>query len=577
MFFTEQDRTLVSSRVAKYQSQTAENVTVITADDIVATNAHTLADVLYNVPGILVDLRGGPGSQVGTVVQGAGLNHVRIVIDGVTLNSLSGSTYDIASIPVQQIQRVEIIKGPASSAWGAALGGVINIVTKEPVAEGSVASTLYGAGGERHFIDTRGELSATSGATGVYLTAGTLKHDGFTPANDTDLRRGYAKVVHSLADGGTLRLVASGDENIRQDGSIPPPYGGFSLGSYLSNFYTALLYDRPVSERGTLSLNLRSSGQEYQQSYYLLTDGEPFFWSDTSERSYGATISGSWQQGRHLFALGGDADHGEMTLRMPAAGQDFRRVFDRGGIYLSDTIDLGRLSLSPAIRFDTVSSIGDYISPSLGFTWQMFPQLIFRAQAARGFSQPNSTDAYRLEKVESYQAGVESSALEFMTLKGTLFRHNVSDAVVFTKALSVTEMIDLRRQGVEIEGESAPFWHTTLLAGYSWLDIRNRQTHEKVQFTPNYTVDIGLRHHRPHVLTVDLRGRYLRYHYDRPLRGSYDDIIWDMTVTRPYRLGPRATVDVFFSLHNLTDGEQHVQSLYSNPGRWVEGGVRYAF
>jgi vitamin B12 transporter len=375
--------------------------------------------------------------------------------------------------------------------------------------------------------------------------------------------------------------VASGDENIRQDGSIPPPIGAFSIGSYISNFYTSLLYNRPVSERGELTINLRSSGQEYQQSYYLLTDGAPLSWSDFSERNHGATLSLSWQQGRHLFAIGGDWDHGDLTagqtLNMPPLSMEMKRTFDRGGIYLADTIDLGHLSLSPAIRFDTVSSIGDYISPSFGVTWLLSPQLIFRAQAARGFSQPNLTDAYRLEKVESYQAGLETSALEFVTLKGTVFRHDVRNAVVFTKILYAPAMINLRRQGVEIEAESIPFWYTTLLAGYSWLDIRNRQTNEKVQFTPNYTVDIGLRHHRPNVLTVDLRGRYLRYQYDRPLRGSYDDIIWDMTVTRPYRLGPRATIDLFFSLHNLTDGEQHVQSLYSNPGRWVEGGVRYAF
>ncbi len=176
------DEDLVTpGRVAKPVSQVAENITVIDADEIEAINAHTLTDVLYHVTGVQMDITGGPGSISGALIQGSDTRHVQVMIDGVSLNNLSDNIADIGSIPVQQIQRIEIVKGPASSSWGSALGGIINIITKSPDPDRKAGGMASASIGERNTGDYRGELSGTVGSFGYYIYGGGLTGDGLTP------------------------------------------------------------------------------------------------------------------------------------------------------------------------------------------------------------------------------------------------------------------------------------------------------------------------------------------------------------------------------------------------------------
>ncbi|HKZ16605.1 MAG TPA: TonB-dependent receptor plug domain-containing protein, partial [Geobacteraceae bacterium] len=132
MYYDKDDILVTPTRYPKSISRIAENVSVITAEYIKAINAHTLTDVLNNIPGVQVVVRGGPGSLSDVLIQGSAGRHVLVMIDGVSQNSLSEGAADIGAIRVQNIERIEIVKGPASSVWGSSLGGVINVITKSP-------------------------------------------------------------------------------------------------------------------------------------------------------------------------------------------------------------------------------------------------------------------------------------------------------------------------------------------------------------------------------------------------------------------------------------------------------------
>ena len=153
MFFDQKEIAEVATRAPQDVSLVAENITIVTAREIEALNAHTLADVLRIIPGLQEDIQGGPGSLAFASINGASVQQFLVVIDGVQLNNLSDNVVNIGSIPVQNVNRIEIIKGPASSSWGPALGGVINIVTKEPFEGtelgGTLASSLGGEGERR--------------------------------------------------------------------------------------------------------------------------------------------------------------------------------------------------------------------------------------------------------------------------------------------------------------------------------------------------------------------------------------------------------------------------------------------
>lgn len=184
MFYEDKELVVTPSRDPKPISQVAENIDIITAREIEAIGAHTLADVLLHVPGVQIDLRGGPGVPANAFIQGSEARHVLVVIDGVTFNTLSDNVADIALIPVQLIQRVEIIKGPASSAWGSSLGGVINVITRNPDDSRWMKGFLSASVGERTTGDFRGEMTGTTTPFSYYLFAGGLTSDGLRTNKD---------------------------------------------------------------------------------------------------------------------------------------------------------------------------------------------------------------------------------------------------------------------------------------------------------------------------------------------------------------------------------------------------------
>ncbi len=157
MYYEANDLVVSATRNPKPLSQAAENITIITAKEIEMMGAHTLVDVFANVPGIQASDRGGPGLFTDFSIQGADFTQILVMLDGVTLNFYANPLVDISGIPLQNIERIEIVKGPGSSSWGSALGAVVNIVTKSPLEGKKIGGTLSFSGGERGTRDSRGE------------------------------------------------------------------------------------------------------------------------------------------------------------------------------------------------------------------------------------------------------------------------------------------------------------------------------------------------------------------------------------------------------------------------------------
>ncbi len=111
----------------------ANSVTIITEDEIEQSQALMVSDLLKQVPGVDVVRSGGAGSQTSIFMRGTNSNHTLVIIDGVEMNNPSTPTtsFDFGSLNVNNIQRIEILRGPQSVLYGSdAVGGVIQIFTK---------------------------------------------------------------------------------------------------------------------------------------------------------------------------------------------------------------------------------------------------------------------------------------------------------------------------------------------------------------------------------------------------------------------------------------------------------------
>ncbi len=593
MFYEDKELVVTPTRDPKPVSQVAENITVITAKEIRNLNAHTLADVLVTITGVQQDWRGGPGSLAFPGIQGSNPNQVLVLIDGVSQTSTSSNFADVGAIPVQNIERVEIIKGPASTSWGSSLGGIINVITKSPEENRAAAGMVSASLGERFTGDYRGELTGTVGSFGYYLSGGKLHSDGLLPHNSVDTDRAYLKLTHQLPDGGDLRFslgYSAGDRGDQMD-----PVARTSYDNTFDNLLTTLSISLPLTERIDWDLSLRSQWLEYDQFRNGLDTGLVDA-SLLDDRSFGATTKLVWRTGDHSLTVGAEFDRGDFRLEQESSGigrSSVRSHIAKSAIFANDTIVFGPLTITPGIRFDHTTTNGDFLSPSLGVTWGIGEHTVLRGALARGFTVPpviyTVGDGFalapnpdlKMEKVLSWQAGFETSLLRYLWLKSTFFLHDVSDAVVATilsdGQFRYENREKQRRQGMEIEVKTIPFMYTTLGAGYTFVDSKDRNTHQRIPSAARQTVNTTIQFDDSKGTRANLVGRYIWWNAPDFIQGSYTSMVWDLNVARNIYRDERYSVELFLAGRNLFNGSQYVDATLKNPCRWFEGGIRFDF
>lgn len=190
---------VTATRVQTPKQDVAANITVITARDMENLPASSAAEVLQYIPGVYVEFNGGPGSDAsGIRIQGSEIRHVAVFQDNVPLNMLANPMTDLSYIPVDSIDRIEVYKGAASSAWGSSLGGVINIITKDPDRKKPFAADVRTSYGEYETSKSRGTVSGTRDGLGYLVSVTRERSDGFIRHTQYRQDAVYAKINYDL-------------------------------------------------------------------------------------------------------------------------------------------------------------------------------------------------------------------------------------------------------------------------------------------------------------------------------------------------------------------------------------------
>ncbi|MDU5889735.1 MAG: TonB-dependent receptor [Dialister sp.] len=129
---------VTATRTMKEIQEVPSGISVITAKDMEKKNIHTVRDAIGQMPGLYIN-RKGDSSEIS--LRGFDTTDILVLVDGVQMNSTYNSTVNLNDIPVDNIERVEVLRGAASSIYGGhAVGGVVNITTKEAKEEGTTAT-----------------------------------------------------------------------------------------------------------------------------------------------------------------------------------------------------------------------------------------------------------------------------------------------------------------------------------------------------------------------------------------------------------------------------------------------------
>ena len=380
---------VTATRTPTRVSELTSDITVIERDQL--ERAGTLMQALRMEPGIEVTQQGGPGTVSSIFLRGTNSDHILVLVDGVRLGSASLGTTAFEHIPVDQIERIEVLRGTASSLYGsAALGGVIQIFTRSGAGSPGVnASASYGSYGTT-------TLSAGTGyekdGLRVSVQAGSINTSGINaianPGNtsfnlDTDPYRNLnvtAKIAKRLGTDGEVGFNTFYSDGVARFDSIPNTFDHRNHVELSS--HTAYLRTR-VTDLWRTQFTAGAS-----------TDDSTSISSTTPSITRTVQNQWSWQNdialpvGSLMMAI----ENVEQRLTATTAYPVTRRSIDSLVAGYQAGIGAHRIQLSS--RQDRYDQLGNHNSGSVGYGYELTPELRFTASSGTAFKAPSFNQLY---------------------------------------------------------------------------------------------------------------------------------------------------------------------------------------
>jgi len=573
---------VTATRVETPEEEVAANVTVITSDDIKKMPVSSVGEVLQYMPDTYVEFNGGLGSQATATIQGSQIHQVAVYQDGVPLNQLANPMTDLSYIPVDMIDRIEVYKGAASSAWGSALGGVINIITKDPDPKKPFEGDLRSSYGEHATFKNRATVSGSGGRFGCLLSMTHEQSNGFMEHTDYDQSALYGKINYELGETSRLNLVYSYDKGTNSD---PLPYEpDFWDDIYRKRVYQRLLFETTLADG--LDLTLEGRHHRFVSIIEDVYSDYRELYHDYEDEIYGASARVShhvhdWNR----LNLGFDGDWGTYDFLSPFVEYDARE--ENWALYANDTLSLGDVSLNVGIRYDEHSDFGSELSPSAGLVYRVLGEkALIRGQVSKGFSAPPAVwrdmpvygnEDLKPEVAINYQGGVEASPFPFLRLALNFFRANVDDLIRYDwDAEKFENIAEVTRKGIEGSISASFDFGLSLSFGGSFIDVVDDETDEVIKDIPRrlYTCSAS---YANAWMTHSVVGNYVYHHSSYPETKDkvfIFDYLLELKLPASDRFGD---LTLFAAVHNLGNTNYLYRAVFPQPGRWIEGGISVAF
>lgn len=590
----------VATRAPKPLNQIAENVTVITAEQITAMHAHSLGEVLSRQAGVFLSFSGREiiGDEPLRLL-GTRRHHTLVLIDGVRLN-LSSTGYSLVNfVPLGIVKRIEIIKGPASSAWGSSLGGVVNILTKE-TGSGAPTAGISASYGEAATRDLAADLAVGNDQVGLFLYGGNIDSDGLKNERYSERDALFGKLRLALPGETTLTAAAgSGDLSFKAL-DWRDAWGIANLDIYdettSDNLWATLYLDHRLSDRFGLHLAFQRYHNDFTQDDRSLGSGVggpkgDFIYLQKWEDRNTAVSGRLSYSGDQLSAnLGAESSRSKLQASTasgvffggPSTTTDDPLSEERRGVYANATWLHGPLTITPGLRYDFHSNSEEVVSPSLGLTWQLDADNLLRASAARGFSAPflarsNDNPELQPEIIWAYQAGIETRLIPLLLSKLTLFHLDI-DQVWNDNVSPIINDGQARWNGFELDLKSIEYQGFSLAANFTWAKEQGKLVESAGNGRDEtYSANLIFAYlHRVSGLRGELAGNYLWFNYDMLSEEPTSDMLWDLTLSREFQMA-LGRGELFVKARNIFNGNQFWDVDYPNPGRWLTAGASFRF
>ncbi len=538
------EQTRIATRTRLNADYVPGTVNLLHASDLLDRGARTVWEALEFVPGFELSV-----DEVGTrqlLVRGMGKTYssgnVKILLDDIPQNSELQSLADpVLNLPLEQVERIEVIRGPGSAIYGhSAYMGVVNVVTRKSSRHVFVGTGRYGqtlAGGIVSFAaperDLRATLSVSASkrdATGIrtgpdwLASPGGLGTPSFAPGTPNDPLEQRSALL--TVNAGRFTLLGQWMEDGAGDHfginhELPPP----DARVVTRHRHRSLELKHSLDLAPDLQAEWKIGWSDFEHSRDDLFLDTTFYLSrHYREKRLSAAGSLAWERGRHTLLAGwnwsrvqiASADWSANFPGLPANWIEIGRQRVVSSLTLQDEFRAtDRFTLTAGLRHDRYDDVGASTTPRLAGVWQVAPGHILKAQYAQAFRAPTffeqrngGLSSMQPETVATTEAsyGFRDARRQFRI---TLFHSAMQDLIAFDDDPTVGyyRIPRATSRGLELEGEYWLGGTFKLTGSLSHLHTREALTGRPIPGASDWQANLGLEYQpdRDHNLSLNLR------------------------------------------------------------------------
>lgn len=455
---------VTATRIEQPLRNALNHTTVLTQEDIVASQAVDVPTLLQTLAGVETYQSGGVGKQSSLFLRGANSNQVLVLLDGVRINSATTGSTATDQLMLDQIERIEVVRGNVSSLYGSeAIGGVIQVFTKR--GKGAPALEMSGGLGTHGTQKLAAGLGGKMDATDFNVQLSGFKTDGVSaikssivPAVNPD-KDGYrnssvsANVRHAFnANHSVVASVFQSRGRVKFDDAFALPADVNSSTSELSKF--ALASEHRVADIWLSKLQWAQGSDDLKT--YLNGLPEPFGgYVKTQNRQLG------WQNeialGANHLLLAGMENLRQKVSSDTAYSQTERRI---QAVFTGYTGNYDAHQVQANVRQDRYSDFGVANTGLLGYGYTLTSALRITANASTAFKAPTFTDLYgpvfwgsnaklQAERSRHAEIGVHYSA-DGQQLDAVYFTSRTHDLIAADNKFVLQNIKSARNDGLEL-------------------------------------------------------------------------------------------------------------------------------
>ena len=466
----------------------SRTVTVLTREDIGKLPARSIADVIAHTASVDLHSRAPLGLQTDISIRGSAFSQVLVLVDGMRINDSQTAHHNADfPVPLQDIERIEVLLGPGSSIYGAdAFGGIVNIITRRDAERASASIS----GGQNGFVEGSFSVGVHKGKLEQSISAFANRSSGFE--YDRDFRSVALSARTSLGESNAFYV-----SHVNKEFGANGFYGPSPSKEWTNQTFVAFEHSRKWS----------SGTNAVFQGYYR-THGDRFLYDirspdlfESEHRTHTAAASAKVRYkatDAGILTLGGEV--GGDWINSNSLGN---HSYARTSLFSELQWALGKTAIVyPGLRFDYYSNFGAAANPSISGSWWIMQRLRLRSAVGRAFRIPTFTELYYRDpnnqgnaSLKPESAWSEEIGADFIPAKNwlgslTLFSRQEQNVIDWIRSSArekwhSSNIRDLQTTGAEISIEHSLGSMARIGAHYSRISTDAG----KINYTSKYVLD----------------------------------------------------------------------------------------